>query len=145
MTPEVTYFMLPNDKDSTLNDWYELLIERVREARSSKVLRPVFREEFYEAAWDIVIVKKPKLRKDYAKAEKIEDLAEKLAEIQGRKRLCISTTCFLLFKMGVYSTSDPDQPFDKETYTELPVRVLLARNDNLKEQYKLTKFILLLC
>jgi hypothetical protein len=124
MSPEVTYFILPNDPDSTLNDWFELLIERVREARSAKVLRPVFREEFFEAAWDITIVKKPKLRKDYAKDEKIDDLAEKLAEIQGRKRLCISATCFLLFKMGVHPSSDPDQPFNKEAYTELPINVI---------------------
>jgi hypothetical protein len=124
MSPEVTYFILPNDPDSTLNDWFELLIERVREARCSKVLRPVFREEFFEAAWDINIVKKPKLRKEYGKEEKIDDLAEKLAEIQGRKRLCISTTSFLLFKMGVHPSSDPDQPFDKEAFTELPINVI---------------------
>uniref|UniRef100_A0AC34GPH4 IRS-type PTB domain-containing protein n=1 Tax=Panagrolaimus sp. ES5 TaxID=591445 RepID=A0AC34GPH4_9BILA len=124
MSPEMTYFILPNDNESTLNDWFELLMERVREARSLKVLRPVFREEFFEASWDINIVKKPKLRKDYAKEEKIDDLAEKLAEIQGRKRLCISATCFLLFKMGVRPSSDPDQPFDKETYTELPINVI---------------------
>jgi hypothetical protein len=124
MSSEMTYFILPNDTESTLNDWFELLMERIREARSLKVLRPVFREEFFEAAWDINIIKRPKLRKDYAKDEKIDDLAEKLAEIQGRKRLCISATCFLLFKMGVHPSSDPDQPFDKEAYTELPINVI---------------------
>ena len=121
MTPETTYFVLPGENESKVEDWYELLIERIRESRSAKVLRPVFREEFFEAAWDITVVRKPKLRKEYAKSENIEDLADKLAEIQGRKRLCISQTSFLIFKMGVLATSEADQPFDREMYTELPV------------------------
>ncbi|KAE9555378.1 hypothetical protein FO519_001390 [Halicephalobus sp. NKZ332] len=124
MTTETTFYLLPVDPESSLNDWFELLMDRIREARSRKLLRPVFREEFFEAAWDVNIIKRPKLRKDYPKIEKVEDLADKLADIQGRRRLCISPTCFLLFKMKVSPTADGDQPFEKESYTELPLNVI---------------------
>ena len=121
MTTEMTFFLLPADPESSLNDWFELLMDRIREARSKKLLRPVFREEFFEAGWDVNIIKRPKLRKEYPKTEKVEDLADKLADIQGRKRLCILPTCFRLFKMKISPTANEDQPFEKESYTELPV------------------------
>lgn len=128
MTPVITYFILPNDPDSTLNDWFELLMERVRGCRADKLMRTVFREEFFEAAWDVTILKKPKLRKDVAKFEKCDDLVDKLADIQGRKRLCVSATSFLLFKMGAIPTTDKDQPYDKDSFVELPVSYYQKRS-----------------
>lgn len=121
MTSDTTYFLLPADSDSTLDDWFGLLVDQVREARSQKLMRSVFREEFFEAAWDVNIIKRPKLRKDCPRTEKVDDLVDKVAGISGRKRFCVSPTSFLLFKMGVSATPDQDQPFDKESYTELPV------------------------
>ena len=69
-----------------------------------------------------MVVKKPKLRKDYTKSENLEDLACKFDHLEGRKRLCICSTAFLLFKMEVKASASIDHAFDSDTFMEFPVR-----------------------
>lgn len=48
MTPDDTFYFRPTDGSVQVADWFEWVLERAREARISKLLRPVFREEYYE-------------------------------------------------------------------------------------------------
>lgn len=48
MDPNSTFFIRPLESDYDLQAWFDLILERARECRSTKLLRPVFREEFFE-------------------------------------------------------------------------------------------------
>ena len=70
------------------------------------------------------IVKKPKLRRDYAKQmpeAQNEDLAEKRPHMLGHRRLCICPSSFLLFVIGSRPSSNVDSPFEKNSFVDLPV------------------------
>uniref|UniRef100_A0A7E4VS91 IRS-type PTB domain-containing protein n=1 Tax=Panagrellus redivivus TaxID=6233 RepID=A0A7E4VS91_PANRE len=125
MTPKTTYYIEPNDTEATVKDWFELTFERVREARSDRVLRPVFKEDFFEAAWDVVAIKKPKLKRE-VKREKMHDLVEATANLQGRRRLCVTPTSYMLFKMEVLANASPetDQYYEKSSFYEFPINVI---------------------
>lgn len=127
MDPNSSFFVKPIDSDYDLQAWFDWILERSRECRSTKLLRPVFREEYFEAAWDVQIVRKPKLRRDYSKKQiesQSEDLTEKRPQMLGHRRLCICPNSFLLFIIGCRPNSNVDMPFDKSTFIDLPLNVI---------------------
>ena len=125
MDPNSSFFIKPVDTDYDLQAWFDWILERSRECRSTKLLRPVFREEYFEAAWDVQIIRRPKLRRDYSKKQAVEalpdDLAEKRPQMLGHRRLCICPSSFLIFSIGCRPTSSVDAPFDKNTFIDLSV------------------------
>jgi hypothetical protein len=123
MTTTDTYYLLPLEGETT--DWYESILEKARENRSSKLLRPVFREEYFEASWDVIIVRKPKLRKVYECQETLDDLGAKFDNVLGRRRICISPNALALFPLGIEPNSSSDEaPYDKTAYIDLPTNVV---------------------
>lgn len=48
MIPNETYLFRPNNSEYSLEAWFEWILERARESRSNKLVRPVFREEYFE-------------------------------------------------------------------------------------------------
>ncbi|KAF7640296.1 IRS-type PTB domain-containing protein [Meloidogyne graminicola] len=128
MDPSNSLFFRPTDSEYDLQAWFDWILERTRECRSTKLLRPVFHEEFFEAAWDVQIVCKPKLRRDYSKKLqpeiKNDDLAEKRPQLLGHRRLCVCQSSFLLFTLGCRPSTNVDAPFDKNTFIDLSLNVI---------------------
>uniref|UniRef100_A0A915EVF9 IRS-type PTB domain-containing protein n=1 Tax=Ditylenchus dipsaci TaxID=166011 RepID=A0A915EVF9_9BILA len=108
MEPADTYLFKPTDSEYSLEAWYEYILEKARECRCNKLARPVFHDEYFEAAWDVMVIKKPKLKKS----------------MEGRRRLCICSTSFLLFNMEAKPTYNPDAAFDKNSFIDLPLNVI---------------------
>nr|CAD2170856.1 unnamed protein product [Meloidogyne enterolobii] len=128
MDPNTSFFFRPTDSEYDLQAWFDWILERTRECRSTKLLRPVFHEEFFEAAWDVQIICKPKLRRDYSKKLqpeiKNDDLAEKRPQLLGLRRLCVCQSSFLLFTLGCRPSPNVDAPFDKNTFIDLSLNVI---------------------
>ncbi|KAL3123449.1 hypothetical protein niasHT_004621 [Heterodera trifolii] len=129
MDPNTSFFVRPIDSDYDLTAWFDWILERSRECRSTKLLRPVFREEFFEAAWDVQIVKRPKLRCDYSKQQpdaQNDDLTEKRTNLLGFRRLCFCANSFLLFSIGCRPIANVDapEPFERSAFVELPLNVV---------------------
>lgn len=81
--------------------------------------------QLFQVAWDVLITKKPKLRRDYSKFNNIDDLAAKHTSLEGRRRLCIHPSSVLLFKMAVNPAASVENPFDKDNFINLPVSCFL--------------------
>lgn len=73
-----------------------------------------------------MVIRKPKLPKEYNNPEQIDDLVLKRQHLSGRHRLCICSNSFLLFDMNANPTSNVDEPFKKENFIDLPV--ILKKN-----------------
>ncbi|KAI1723494.1 PTB domain (IRS-1 type) domain-containing protein [Ditylenchus destructor] len=133
MEPAETYFIKPFDSDFPLDAWLDWILEKARECRSNNLVRPVFKEEYFEASWDVEVIRKPKLRKEYNKSEQVEDLGSKRPSMIGRRRLCICPTSFLLFAMEAKPTNNVDVPFDKQSFVDLSLNVI--SNYGCQEKY----------
>jgi hypothetical protein len=48
MDPSTTFFIKTVQSEYDLQAWFDWILERSRECRSTKLLRPVFREEYFE-------------------------------------------------------------------------------------------------
>jgi hypothetical protein len=48
MTPTETYFINLDKGQIDLHEFYEEFLERSREARSTMLIRPVYRDEYFE-------------------------------------------------------------------------------------------------
>jgi len=129
-----TWLIRPIDSDYPLDAWLDWMLERARECRSNKLARPVFREEFFEAAWDVLVMARPKFKKDKEDGSaKVDDLVGKHPEMEGHRRLCICPTSFLLFRMEAKPTFSVDVPFNKTDFTDLPLNVI--SNYGCQERY----------
>lgn len=117
----------PQQPQSITFDYlFEEFAERCREARSMKLLRPVFREEYFEAAWDIIVGPRPRLRKVYRVddgEDPLEDLSARYPAMAGRKRLCVKNTALALYNMEIKPTQETSQPFDRKDFFDFPVSV----------------------
>ncbi|VDK74217.1 unnamed protein product, partial [Anisakis simplex] len=80
MLPDETFFLKPLSDADDLEDWFSQLIDKTRQARATRLGRPVFREEYFEIAWDVEMVKLPKLRKKSKGVDNMEDVVSKYSE-----------------------------------------------------------------
>uniref|UniRef100_A0A914I4P2 IRS-type PTB domain-containing protein n=1 Tax=Globodera rostochiensis TaxID=31243 RepID=A0A914I4P2_GLORO len=128
MDLSTSFFVRPIDSDYDLTAWFDWILERTRECRSTKLLRPVFREEFFEAAWDVQIVRRPKFRRDNKQQldTQNDDLAEKRVNLLGFRRLCFCGTSFLIFSIGCrpISNVEASEPFERSAFVQLPLNVV---------------------
>ncbi|KAI6231685.1 Insulin receptor substrate 1 [Aphelenchoides besseyi] len=124
MTPSETYYLAPDKSKIELENFYEEFLERSRDARSTMLVRPVFKDEYFEASWDVVVCNKPKLRRNYAQDEEFVDLVEKHPEISGRRRLCVRNASLVFFKMEIRPSSDTDGPYSRDCFFDFPVNVI---------------------
>ncbi|KAI6230637.1 Insulin receptor substrate 1 [Aphelenchoides fujianensis] len=124
MTPTETYYMAVDKEQTELESFYEEFLQRSRKARSDLLMRPVFKDEYFEASWDVLVCTKPKLRKNYTQAEVFEDLLDKHRELEGRRRLCVRNASLVFFKMEIQPSRDSEAPYSRECFFDFPINVI---------------------
>ncbi|VDM37044.1 unnamed protein product [Toxocara canis] len=125
MLPDETFFFRPESSESDLEDWYSQLVDKARQARATLLGRPVFREEYFEVAWDVEMVKLPKLRKKSKSDEKMEDLVSKYHDrLLGKKRLCMYPHSMVIVKRGVTASENAFPPLHADEFMEFPVNAV---------------------
>uniref|UniRef100_A0A915AB56 Insulin receptor substrate 1 n=1 Tax=Parascaris univalens TaxID=6257 RepID=A0A915AB56_PARUN len=124
MLPDETFFMRPDSAETDLDDWFVQLVDKARQARATLLGRPVFKEEYFEVAWDVEMVKLPKLRKKSKSDEKMEDLVSKYDHLLGKKRLCMYPHSMVIVKRGVTASENAVPPLRNGEFTEFPVNAV---------------------
>uniref|UniRef100_A0A914SEY8 Uncharacterized protein n=1 Tax=Parascaris equorum TaxID=6256 RepID=A0A914SEY8_PAREQ len=133
MLPDETFFMRPDSAETDLDDWFVQLVDKARQARATLLGRPVFKEEYFESieidnlkvAWDVEMVKLPKLRKKSKSDEKMEDLVSKYDHLLGKKRLCMYPHSMVIVKRGVTASENAVPPLRNGEFTEFPVGIFV--------------------
>uniref|UniRef100_A0A8R1TRG0 IRS-type PTB domain-containing protein n=1 Tax=Onchocerca volvulus TaxID=6282 RepID=A0A8R1TRG0_ONCVO len=122
MMPDET-FLMRFEMDS--NVWFEMLLDKTRQARSAKLGRLVFRNEYFEVAWDVEPIKKPKLSRRIKDKEPVEDLVIKNERFfLGKKRLCMYPHTLYIIRKGITASKDTSPPFCSDDYIAFPVSAI---------------------
>lgn len=97
------------------------------------LVRPVYRDEYFEASWDINVVKRPKLQKESANTEVYPDITIKNPTILGHRRLCVRSTSLVVFKTGIRASSDINNPYTRDCFFDFPINTISTYGK--KERY----------
>ncbi|VDK84348.1 unnamed protein product [Onchocerca ochengi] len=125
MTPDET-LVLRAETDVISDEWYEMLMSAVIPARALHLGRPVLLNEFFECAWDIIMVEHPKFRKSVRSSEKLVNLCTKDPSLLGPHRLCFYHHTIILCRRGIEPASSDDlsqsgiPPFKVTDFVEFP-------------------------
>uniref|UniRef100_A0A914VYV2 Insulin receptor substrate 1 n=1 Tax=Plectus sambesii TaxID=2011161 RepID=A0A914VYV2_9BILA len=136
MMPDECY-VLRGETDEQTEDWYDAFISAAIPARALHLGRPVSRDEFFECAWEVTLMKYPKLKKAPPRAD-LEDLCAKNPKLLGDKRLCFYPHAVVICERGIEpaTTGIPTScipPFKKEDFIE--VQLMYVANFGKQEKY----------
>ncbi|VDK49795.1 unnamed protein product [Gongylonema pulchrum] len=126
MTPDETILLRAED-DAPNDDWYEALMSAAIPARVLRLGRPVLETEFFECAWDVNLVDRPKLRKAIANLERRENICKKNPALAGAHRLCFYPHTIILCRRGIEPAKLSDlppsgiPPFKPSDFIDIPV------------------------
>ncbi|KHN74588.1 Insulin receptor substrate 1 [Toxocara canis] len=109
MTPDET-LLLRGETDAVSDEWFDVLMSAVIPARALRLGRPVLASEFFECAWDVVLMENPKLRKPVPNPEKMPNMCKKDPSLAGPQRLCFYPHTIILCRRGIEPASIPELP-----------------------------------
>uniref|UniRef100_A0A915AZN1 PH domain-containing protein n=1 Tax=Parascaris univalens TaxID=6257 RepID=A0A915AZN1_PARUN len=109
MTPDET-LLLKGETDAISDEWFDVLMSAVIPARALRLGRPVLASEFFECAWDVVLVENPKLKKPVPNPEKMPNMCKKNPSLSGPQRLCFYPHTIILCKRGIEPASITELP-----------------------------------
>ncbi|CAD5233355.1 unnamed protein product [Bursaphelenchus xylophilus] len=125
MTPSDTFLISIDENTSVSFDNFFLEFrDRCREARAERLSRQVLDEEYFDAAWDVEVVYKPKLRMRANDTAGHDDLATRCPHMLGRRRLCVKSASITLFKLDVEPLADAsvaDEAFCVQDFHDFPL------------------------
>uniref|UniRef100_A0A1I7YK72 PH domain-containing protein n=1 Tax=Steinernema glaseri TaxID=37863 RepID=A0A1I7YK72_9BILA len=129
MTPDETFFLKSDpDDEARTQVWFEELRQAMKTARALQLGRHVNDKEFFERAFDVQLVRNPKLDKKMKNdPDRPRNICEGHPQLEGQWRFCIYPHTALLCKRGIEPPKDESRipashvpPFDKDDYIELP-------------------------
>ncbi|VDK67379.1 unnamed protein product [Anisakis simplex] len=125
MLPDETFFLKPLSDADDLEDWFSQLIDKTRQARATRLGRPVFREEYFEIAWDVEMVKLPKLRKKSKGVDNMEDVVSKYSEqLLGKRRMCMYPHSVIIARRGLTASANGFPPLHPDEFMEFPMNAV---------------------